>query len=114
LIKIVPQENRTTFVSEFEATGLSTIPSEKVAPPRLKESPIQLECEVMQIVNLGDGPLAANLVIGKILLGHVDDEILDGDGQIDPDKLDLVGRMGGADYCYTRDRFPLARPSGPK
>lgn len=98
-------------VNEFEKAGLTPIGSEKVKPPRLSESPIQMECELMQIVNIGEGPLAANLVIGKILLMHVDSRVLNDDQQIDPEKLDVVGRLGGASYSRTTERFDLSRPS---
>lgn len=94
-------------VSEFEEAGLSAIPSEKIQPPRVAESPVQFECELIQIVPVGDGPLAANVVIGKILLIHVDDSVLNEAGKIDPAKVDLIGRMGGRDYCRTTERFTL-------
>lgn len=121
VVNIVPARlaevmNQTSFEydhdeSEFTATGLTPIPSIKIAPPRLAESPIQMECELIQIVSLGEGPLAPHLVIGKILLVHVDDQILDESGQICASKLDTIGRMGGSDYCRTRDRFELPRPT---
>lgn len=98
-------------VDEFEITGIAYEASSKVAPRRVKESPIQLECELIQIVPVGEGPLASNLVIGKILLAHVSDSVLDSDGQIDPQKVDSVGRMGGIAYSTTRDRFELDRPT---
>ena len=98
-------------VSEFEECGLTSIASERVKPPRLKESPVQMECELIQIVHVGEGPLAANLIIGRILLMHVADAVLDDDGQIDPAKLDTIGRLGGSSYATTRDRFDLDRPA---
>jgi len=97
-------------VSEFAECGLTPIDSLRVDPPRLKESPIQMECELMQIVQVGEGPLAANLTIGRILLMHVDEAVLDDEGRIDPAKLDTIGRLGGASYSTTRDRFDLDRP----
>ena len=97
-------------VSEFEKAGLTPLDSELVKPPRLAESPIQLECELIQFVHIGEGPLAANLVIGKILKMHVDARVLNDEKQIDPEKLDVVGRLGGASYARTTDRFDLARP----
>lgn len=97
-------------ISEFEENGLTPVDSVRITPPRLKESPIQMECELIQIVHVGEGPLAANLVIGRILLMHIDDEIVDPDGQIDPAKLDAIGRLGGTSYATTRDRFDLDRP----
>lgn len=97
-------------IDEFEAVGLATEPSQRIKPPRVQGAPIQMECELIQIVPVGEGPLASNLVIGKILLMHVDDQVVDPEGQIDPEKVDSVGRMGGATYSMTRDRFDLPRP----
>lgn len=98
-------------VSEFEAAGLTPIASERVRPPRVAEAKVHLECEVLQIVPVGSGPLAGNLVIGKVVLMHVADDVLDASGLIDPARLDTVGRMGAAWYSRTRDRFELHRPT---
>ncbi len=97
--------------NEFEIAGLTTVDSLKVKPPRVKESAAQFECELIQIVEVGDGPLAANLIIGKILHLHIADEVLDERGRVDSQLLDNVGRLGGAEYSTTRDRFEIARPS---
>ena len=94
-------------VSEFEAAGLTPAPSQRVAPPQVAESPIRFECELLQIVHLGEGPLAANVVFGKILLIEVLDAVLGDDGKIDPAAVDSIGRMGGKSYCRTLDRFEL-------
>jgi len=97
--------------NEFEIAGLTTVDSLKVKPPRVKESAAQFECELIQIVKVGDGPLAANLIIGKILHLHIADEVLDQRGRVDSQRLDNVGRLGGAEYSTTRDRFEISRPS---
>ena len=91
--------------SEFDAANLTTQPSLRVAPPRVAESPIHIECELYQVVNVGEGPSSANVVIGKILLFDIDDAVLDADSKIDPDKVDTIGRMGGRAYCRTGERF---------
>ncbi len=96
--------------SEIDALEIATLPSQSVQPLRVAESPIQMECRLFQIVKVGEGPAAGNLVIGQILLVHVADAVLDDRHQIDPVKVDTIGRMGGAQYCWTRERFPLARP----
>src|SRR3954469_9752968 len=70
--------------SEVELTGLSLLPSRKVRPPRLAESPAHLECRLLQIVPIGKGPIAANLVIGEVVVIHVKDVVLDGSGRVDP------------------------------
>src|SRR5262249_34698133 len=97
-------------VSEFVACGLAQVPSVKVKPPCVKESPVNLECVLHDIVRGGEGPLSGNVVIGSIVLIHVDESVLDNSGQIDPEKLDTIGRMGGAIYTRTRDRFEMDRP----
>ena len=94
-------------VSEFEMAGLTMETSQRVKPPRVAESPVRFECEVMQIVHIGEGPLAANVVIGKILLIDILESVLDERQKIDPALLDTVGRMGGRGYCRTIDRFEL-------
>jgi flavin reductase (DIM6/NTAB) family NADH-FMN oxidoreductase RutF len=96
-------------VDEFSASGLTPVPSEVVKPPRVKESPVSMECRLIQVVELGQLPLSGNLVIGEIVRFHVDDAIVS-DFRIDPDKLLAVGRMGGIAYTRTRDRFNMERP----
>lgn len=98
--------------SEFEKCGLTPLPGEKVKPPRVKEAKVHLECVLHQIVHVGEGPLAANLVIGRIVLMHVDEAVLGADGLPDPQKLDTIGRMGGEAYARTTDLFELPRPGG--
>jgi flavin reductase (DIM6/NTAB) family NADH-FMN oxidoreductase RutF len=97
-------------VNEFEVCGLTPVPSERVRPPRVKEALVQMECELFELVHVGHGPLAANVVIGRIVLMHVDEAVLDEKGQIDPDKLATIGRMGGSLYSRTKDRFEMERP----
>lgn len=97
-------------MSEFEAAGIATAAAKKVRPPRVKDSPVHLECIVHQILELGTGPLGSNLVIGRIVCMEMADRILDEEGLVDPEKLDLIGRMGGDAYARTRDRFEMKRP----
>src|SRR5437867_6116008 len=78
--------------SEVELTGLTLKPSLKVKPPRIAESPVNMECKVLQIVPIGEGPIAANLVIGEVLVMHIDDSLLDAKGRIDPRKLRTIAR----------------------
>lgn len=86
-------------VNEFVKAGFTEVPSTIVKPPRVGESPISMECKVLQIIQTGDGGAAGNLVICEILLMHIKEEILDADGRIDPWKLDAVARLGGDYYC---------------
>lgn len=85
-------------VNEFVKAGLTPIPSEMVKPFRVKESPVQMECKVIRVIEMGEEGGAANLVLCEVVLMHVDDSILTEDQKIDPDKIDLVGRMGGNLY----------------
>ncbi len=96
--------------SEFEKFGIATAPSERVRPPRVAAAPVAFECVLERIVHLGEGPLAANVVFGKILVAHVADAVLGADGKPDPGKLDLIARLGGDGYVRTTDRFEMERP----
>lgn len=86
-------------VNEFVKAGFTPLPSDMVKPFRVKESPVQLECKVNQIIETGSEGGAANLIICEVLCMHINDEVLDADGKIDPHKIDLVARMGGDYYC---------------
>jgi flavin reductase (DIM6/NTAB) family NADH-FMN oxidoreductase RutF len=96
--------------SEADLAGLTLRPSLKVKPPRVAESPVHLECKVLHIVPVGKGPIAANLVIGEVVVMHVDDGVLDGQGRVDPRKLRTIARLGGDYYCRTSDLFEMKRP----
>ena len=96
--------------SEVSLAKLTTLPSVKVKPPRIAESPVNFECKVRQIIPCGSGPIAANLVIGEILMMHIADEVLDEKGRIDPRKLQTVARLGGDFWCRTTDLFEQKRP----
>ena len=86
-------------VNEFDKAGFTAIASESVKPFRVQESPVQLECVVNKVISLGDEGGAGNLVICEVKLVHIDENILNEAGKIDPNKIDLVGRMGGNWYC---------------
>lgn len=85
-------------VSEFEKSGLTPIPSDIVKPFRVKESPVQFECKVKEILPMGENGGAGNLIICEIVRLHLSEDILDEQERIDPQKIDLVGRMGRAFY----------------
>jgi flavin reductase (DIM6/NTAB) family NADH-FMN oxidoreductase RutF len=97
--------------SEVDLTGLHLLPSTKVKPPRLAETPVHMEGKVLQIVPIGNGPIAANLVIGEIVAMHIDDAVLDGQGRVDPRQLRTIARLGGDWYCRTSDLFEMKRPT---
>jgi flavin reductase (DIM6/NTAB) family NADH-FMN oxidoreductase RutF len=96
--------------SEFEAFGIASAPSLRVRPPRVAAAPVAFECTLHQIVHIGTGALAANVIFGRILVAHVRDDVLGAGGIPDARLLDLVGRLGGEDYSTTRDTFAMARP----
>ncbi|MDN3203060.1 flavin reductase family protein [Algoriphagus sediminis] len=85
-------------VNEFVKAGLTSVPSEKVKPPRVKEAPIAMECRVNEVKALGDQGGSGNLVICEVLALHVSEDVMDSAGAIDPNKLDAVARLGGAWY----------------
>src|SRR5687768_5677496 len=87
-----------TGVSEFIKTGLTPVPSDLVAPPRVGESPSAMECRVQDIITLGDKGGAGHLIICKMLRMHVAKSVLGERNRIDPHKMDLMGRMGRAYY----------------
>jgi flavin reductase (DIM6/NTAB) family NADH-FMN oxidoreductase RutF len=86
--------------NEFIKAGFTELPSTIVKPPRVAESPIQLECTVRDIISLGDQPGAGNLVIAEIKIIHIGEQVLNENHKIDPAKLDLVARLG--EDWYTR------------
>jgi flavin reductase (DIM6/NTAB) family NADH-FMN oxidoreductase RutF len=92
-------------VNEFNKSGLTMLKSELVRPFRVAESPIQMECKVIEIKPLGQDKGAGNLVICKVLKLHVSDEVLNIKGEIDQEKLDLVARGGGSYYIRAKDGF---------
>ncbi len=88
-------------VNEFEMAGFTMQPSETIQPFRVKESPIQYECKVQQLIETGDQGGAGNLVICEVTRIHIDKDILDSEGKINPLLADLIGRMGGNYYVRT-------------
>ena len=100
-------------VNEFEKAGLTPIASEMVKPFRVKESPVQLECKVLEVKATGEEGGAGNLVICEVICMHINDDVLNEQLQIDPHKIDLVARMGGDFYCRASGNavFEVAKPN---
>ena len=96
-------------VNEFEKCGVTAVDSLKVKPPRVKESPVSYECELDQIVRVGEGALAGNLVIGKVVMFHCEDALYNA-GKIKHQDIHAIGRMEGSWYARTNDAFELPRP----
>jgi flavin reductase (DIM6/NTAB) family NADH-FMN oxidoreductase RutF len=105
---IVPRP--IAWISTVSLTGVATTASSVVKPPRVLESPVNLECRLLHHLALESGPGGANVVVGRILHFHMDDGVLNDSGFADAGELDLIGRLGGASYCRTTDRFDIARP----
>lgn len=99
-------------VNEFSKAGFTELASETVKPPRVAESTVQLECVVNDVISLGKNGGAGNLVIAEVKRIHINEDILDANGKIDPHKIDLVARLGGDWYCrVTSDNlFKIAKP----
>ncbi len=102
-------------VNEFEKAGFTMLASDMVKPPRVKESPIQMECKVKQVIELGQTAGAGNLVICEIVLIHISESVLNEKQFIDQHKLDLVGRLGANWYVRASGNalFEVAKPSSP-
>lgn len=100
-------------VSEFEKSGLTPVKSDFVKPFRVKESPVQIECRVNEVVETGTEGGAGNLIICEVLCMHINDDVLDAEGKIDPHKIDLVARMGGNYYARASGNavFEVPKPN---
>jgi len=99
-------------INEFEKSGFTPIASELVKPFRVKESPVQFECIVKQVIETSQLPAAGNLVICEIVIIHVNENVLNAKGGIDQEKMDLIGRLGGNMYCRTTGNasFEVKKP----
>ncbi|HOZ50226.1 MAG TPA: flavin reductase family protein [Chitinophagaceae bacterium] len=100
-------------ISEFEKSGLTPIASEIVKPFRVKESPVQFECKVLEVKETGSEGGAGNLIICEVLMMHINNDVLNENQQIDPHKIDLVARMGADYYCRASGNavFEVAKPN---
>jgi flavin reductase (DIM6/NTAB) family NADH-FMN oxidoreductase RutF len=99
-------------VNEFEKAGFTALKSDSVKPFRVAESPVQFECKVNEVIELGTEGGAGNLIICEVLKIHIHDEVLDSNGMIDQQKIDLVARMGGDWYsrANTESMFEITKP----
>lgn len=99
-------------INEFTKSGLTPIESDVVKPFRVKESPVQFECIVKEVVELGQEGGAGNLVICEVVKIHIAEEVLDDKQMIDQHKIDLVARMGGNWYCRAdkNSMFEITKP----
>jgi flavin reductase (DIM6/NTAB) family NADH-FMN oxidoreductase RutF len=94
-------------VSEIDIAGFTALPSERIAVPRIAESPVQMECTLSQSLTVGRTP--NDLLIGEVQVFHVADAVLEA-GRISPQALQAVGRLSGSNYCRSTDVFRMERP----
>jgi flavin reductase (DIM6/NTAB) family NADH-FMN oxidoreductase RutF len=99
-------------VSEFVKSGLTPLASDLIRPKRVKEAPVQFECKVIEVKELGTGGGAGNLIICEVVKFHISEEVLDDKQMIDQKKIDLVSRMGGNWYCRADEKsmFEIQKP----
>lgn len=100
-------------IDEFVKAGLTPIVSKKIKPKRVKESPVQLECKVNQIIKLGNEGGAGNLIICEVIFIHINSSILNENNEIEQDKIQLIGRLGNNWYCKAFDQalFEIQKPT---
>lgn len=97
-------------IDEFEYASLSKLPGRIVRSPRVAESPVNFECKVTNILDLGTQPGSGSIVIGEVVYIHVEDSVLKTRDRINLDKLKPIGRLSGKAYCRITDIFELDRP----
>jgi len=97
-------------VDEFGLSGLTPLASKAVRPPRVAESPAQMECKLLQIIYTGHAPGSGVIVLGEVVRFHLREDLVD-NFRVDPAGLDAVGRMAGNTWVRTRDRIELIRPT---
>lgn len=97
-------------VNEFKEVGLTSVKADFVKAPMVGESPINMECKLVQIIEFGEIPTGANVVIGEVILVHIRDELWAND-HIEISKLKVIGRLGGDMYCRMTDVFEMKRPN---
>ena len=86
-------------INEFEKAGLTAVPSLHVKPPRVAECYVSFECKVNQVIETGEGGGAGNLIVCEVLTIHIQDQVLDSEGSIDPLKMNYIARMGKQNWC---------------
>lgn len=102
--------NYTPDVDEFAVAGVTPAASEIVAPPRVAESPISMECRLSQVVPIGAPPAGYGLILGEVVYWHIRDDLYH-NGRIDLQALHAIGRLAGNGYTRTRDQFDMQRPA---
>jgi len=100
-------------INEFEKSGFTAEAATIVKPPMVKESPVKMECRVLEIKSLGAEGGAGNLVIAEVVRMHIDDKLLDANGKMDQRKIHHVARLGGDWYCVVNESnlFQVEKPN---
>ncbi|BBD68200.1 hypothetical protein NIES4072_44880 [Nostoc commune NIES-4072] len=98
-------------VDEFQVAGLTPVPSKRVRPPRVAESPINIECVLKQVVYVGNEGSQSGLIIAEAVLWHIRDDLLTPQNTIDVAKLHAIGRLSGNWYTRTQDLYEITRPT---
>jgi len=96
-------------VDEFQVSGLTPVASDLVKPPYVLESHVNMECRLVQTIEISSRPMGGTLIIGQVVRFHIDGEIVS-NFRVDAEKLRAIGRMGGNEYTRTGDRFQMVRP----
>jgi flavin reductase (DIM6/NTAB) family NADH-FMN oxidoreductase RutF len=96
--------------SEFDWSGLSAVPAQQVRAPLVRESPVNMECTLREVLRFGSNPGAGNAVLGDVRRVHVDESVLDARGRVDPRRMPTVGRLGGKWYCTVSQPYELEIP----
>ncbi|WP_375738132.1 flavin reductase family protein [Pseudomonas boanensis] len=97
-------------ISEFERCGIDSESSALVRAPRVSGAPVAFECRLVEVQPYPKANPNCHLVFAQVLLAHIDDAVLTEAGRVDPQRMDLVGRLGGSHYTRTQDTFTLIRP----
>lgn len=97
-------------VSEAEAAGIALSPSTLIAPPRVSESPIAMECRLLHALSLGEAPRTSTLFVGQIVMWHVREDLLGEGYRIDQGAIHPIARMGGPNYVHARDPWTMDIP----
>ncbi len=97
-------------IDEFKESGLTPIKATVVKPPLIREAKINMECKLIQLVEIGNKPGGGTIVIGEVVYFHIQEDVYK-DGKIILNKLKPIGRLGGTEYCRVTDNFSLVRPA---
>jgi flavin reductase (DIM6/NTAB) family NADH-FMN oxidoreductase RutF len=122
VVNLVPfamseQMNATAFaygheVNEFELCGVASLASSQVRPLRVQDAAVSFECRLVSLQPYPETRPSCHIILGEVLVAHIDESVLDTRGHVDPARLDIIARMGGKWYSRTRSEgnFELARP----